>query len=259
MKKSGRKSSIILSSFNNLSSLKLSLISLEYVKKISDYDLEIIISDDGSTDGTIDFLKQKGVKFCTQDNDGYRLAKVWNNGAKIARDESTRFIFGNSDIIFPRLCIERHLHKRYKNVLLAGLYPSIKEDCVPDMTEQCLHNHMINDFAGPIKGFTCDRRRDFIEGKKKPILNHMQKIPPRFMYGGNWSTPRHVFEKLEGLDENFKGWGGEDFDYAKRAEQISVSVYIDFYCVGYHLDHPTTNRDNTKHIGKGYFKKKWNL
>ena len=38
------------------------------------------------------------------------------------------------------------------------------------------------------------------------------------MYGGNWSCPANIFKKLGGLDEGFTGWGGEDFDFARRAE-----------------------------------------
>lgn len=78
------------------------------------------------------------------------------------------------------------------------------------------------------------------------------------MYGGNWSCPANIFKKLGGLDERFKGWGGEDFDFARRAQLDGHDIILNTNCIGYHLDHETINRDKTKSIGKGYFDEKWN-
>ena len=50
------KASIILSSYNNLLSLELSIESLRYQ---TEKDFEIIITDDGSTDGTIEYLEKR--------------------------------------------------------------------------------------------------------------------------------------------------------------------------------------------------------
>lgn len=258
------EASVILSSFNNLESLKLSLFSLECTKYISNYNFEIIIADDGSTDGTLEFLEREGIKFCTHKDDGYRLAKTWNDGAKISDSNSYRLIFGNSDIVWHPMFVDIHCREKYSKSLLAGLYPSIKEDFVPYITKEMIESLGMESLASYNASFNFfkntlpDRREDFIACRRKPYLKHQQKIPPRYMYGGNWSTPRDVFEKLGGLDENFKGWGGEDFDYARRAQNEGVDVFIDFNALGYHLDHPTTNKDETKHIGKGYFNDKWN-
>ena len=77
------------------------------------------------------------------------------------------------------------------------------------------------------------------------------------MYGGNWSCPADIFKKLGGLDEQFKGWGGEDFDFARRAQLDGHDIMLNISCIGYHLDHETINRDQTRSIGKGYFNQKW--
>ena len=87
------KASIILSSHNNLSALELSIESLRYQ---TEKDFEIIIADDGSTDGTIEYLEEEGIKYFSRPNEGYRLAHIWNRGVELASGD--RFIFGNSDI-----------------------------------------------------------------------------------------------------------------------------------------------------------------
>lgn len=240
------KASIILSSYNNLSALEL---SIESLKHQTEKDFEIIIADDGSTDGTVEYLKQEGIKYFSRPNEGYRLAYIWNRGAELAIGD--RFIFGNSDIISHPKRIEEHL--KFKDNLVAGIYPSILIDDVPAITKDKIRHN----FSSIESVSTEDRRKDYIFGEKMPKLNNGKKIPPRYMYGGNWSCPASIFKKLGGLDEGFKGWGGEDFDFARRAQLEGHDVILNTDCIGYHLDHETVNRDKTRSIGKGYFEKKW--
>ena len=240
------KASIILSSYNNLPALELSIESLKYQ---TEKDFEIIIADDGSTDGTIEYLEKEGIKYFSRPNEGYRLAYIWNRGAELATGD--RFIFGNSDIISHPKRIEEH--SKFNNYLIAGSYPSIPIDYVKSITkEKIRHNFWSIDLIA-----TEDRRKDYISGLKKPQLHHGKKIPPRYMYGGNWSCPADIFKKLGGLDEEFKGWGGEDFDFARRAQLDGHDIILNTNCIGYHLDHETFNRDETRSIGKGYFNQKW--
>ena len=98
------KASVILSSFNNLPALKL---SIETLKIQTEKDFEIIISDDGSTDGTVEWLQEEKVKHFTRPNEGYRLAYIWNRGADLASGD--RFIFGNSDVIWGPDFVAEHL------------------------------------------------------------------------------------------------------------------------------------------------------
>ena len=240
------KASIILSSYNNLSALELSIESLKYQ---TEKDFEIIITDDGSTDGTIEYLKKEGIKYFTRPNEGYRLAYIWNRGAELAIGD--RLIFGNSDIISHPNRVEQHL--QFGRNLVAGIYPSIPIEKVAIITKEMVAQDFskIESFAGE------DRRIDFINKLKRPHLIHGKKIPPRYMYGGNWSCPSDIFNELGGLDEGFKGWGGEDFDFARRAEHNGEDVILNINCIGYHLDHETVNRSNTRSVGKGYFEKKW--
>lgn len=160
------KASIILSSYNNLSALQLSIESLKYQ---TEKDFEIIIADDGSTDGTVEYLKKEGVKYFSRPNEGYRLAYIWNRGAELASGD--RFIFGNSDIISHPERIKEHL--LYGNNLIAGVYPSIPIDYVNTITKQKIKH----DFWSIDLIATEDRRTDYISGIKKPKLQHGKKNP----------------------------------------------------------------------------------
>ena len=238
------KASIILSSYNNLSALELSVESLKYQ---TEKDFEIIIADDGSTDGTIEYLEKEGIRYFSRPNEGYRLAYIWNRGAGLASGH--RFIFGNSDIISHPKRIEEHL--KFGNNLVAGVYPSIPIYYVDTITKQKIKHDFWS--IALISGH--DRRQGLIELKQRPHLVHGCSIPPKYMYGGNWSCPADIFKELGGLDEGFKGWGGEDFDFARRAQVDGYDIVFNQNCIGYHLDHETVNRDETRSIGKGYFEK----
>ena len=193
---------IILSSYNNLSALELS-IDLKYQ---TEKDFESIMND-GSTDGTKNTRTARHKVF-GRPNQGYRLAYIWNRGAELACGD--RLIFGNSDIISHPKRIEEHL--LHGDNLIAGVYPSIPIDYVDTITKQKIKY----DFWSIDLIATDDRRKDYISGFKKPQLNHGKKIPPRYMYGGGLVLL--ILLELNGLDEGFTGWGGEDFDFAKRAQ-----------------------------------------
>lgn len=241
------KASIILSSYNNLPALKL---SVETLKIQTEKDFELIIADDGSTDSTVEWLQQENIKHFTRPNEGYRLAYIWNRGADLASGE--RYIFGNSDVIWGPDFVSEHL--KYGDKLISGLCLSIPIDDVPKVTFEKIHNDF--NYIDSLKNG--DRRQDFIDKAKRPYLIHEKPIPPRYMYGGNWSCPAHVFNEIEGLDEGFKGWGGEDFDFAKRAKMAGNEIIINVNCKGYHLDHEKVNRNESRLLGKGYFNEKWN-
>ena len=64
------------------------------------------------------------------------------------------------------------------------------------------------------------------------------------------SCPAHVFNEIKGLDEGFKGWGGEDFDFAKRAKMAGNEIIINVNCKGYHLDHEKVNRNESSFLSR---------
>ena len=240
------KASIRLSAYNNLPALKL---SIETLKIQTEKDFEIIIADDGSTDGTVEWLQQENIKHFSRPNEGYRLAYIWNRGADLASGD--RYIFGNSDVIWGPDFVCEHL--KYGDKLISGLCLSIAIDDVPKVTVEKIHSDF--DFIDSLK--YGDRRQDFLDKLKRPYLVHEKPIPPKYMYGGNWSCPSRVFKEIEGLDEGFKGWGGEDFDFARRAKNAGNEIIINTNCKGYHLDHEKVNRDESRAIGKRYFHDKW--
>jgi glycosyltransferase involved in cell wall biosynthesis len=89
--------SVIIPTFNRVELLKRALDSV-FCQRFKEF--EIIVVDDGSTDGTRKYLQDLGaaVKFCTQPNSGPSGAR--NAGARQARGEYLAFL-DSDDLWFP--------------------------------------------------------------------------------------------------------------------------------------------------------------
>ena len=73
--------SFVIPTFNRKKTL---LRTIRGLAEQSVQDFEVIVSDDGSTDGTRDAVEHLVDGYAYQDHDGYRVSKVRNNGSKLA-------------------------------------------------------------------------------------------------------------------------------------------------------------------------------
>ena len=88
------KVSVIIPTLNQLELTKICVESV--VKNTRDMEHEVIVVDNASTDGTIDYLKEKGI-FYIANRENLGVAKAWNQGVKASKGEYVCII--NNDII----------------------------------------------------------------------------------------------------------------------------------------------------------------
>jgi GT2 family glycosyltransferase len=88
------KVSIIIPTLNQLELTKICIGSV--IKNTWDIEREIIVVDNASTDGTIDFLKG-GEIACIANRENVGVAKAWNQGIKASKGEYVCII--NNDIV----------------------------------------------------------------------------------------------------------------------------------------------------------------
>jgi len=69
------------------------------------------------------------------------------------------------------------------------------------------------------------------------------------VWGGNIGIPRELMIKLNGFDEDFKDWGGEDIDFGLRAARLGYSSELVSDCVGYHLGNNFVPIDEAREKG----------
>jgi len=184
--------SVIIPTYNALSLLKRTIFSLE--KQLPDPRFfQTVVVDDGSSDGTVDFLREYSGKLklttvINGKNSG--RAAVRNAGVKAANGRILLFIDGDME---------------FDSGLVAG-----------HLTEQTKHEIVLLGKVVYNKTLPCRAYRRYIETRGANKLPVGSALPGRYFLSGHVSMPRQVFDAVGGFDKNFKAHGGEDLDLGMR-------------------------------------------
>lgn len=219
---SARDVALIVNTFQKPRHLALVLASIAAQTGV-DGRFEVIISDDGSTDGTAalvhDFAAQARfpVRFTSQPHDGFRLARTRNAGARLT--ESDYLLFLDGDCILPRDHVAAYLERRRPGRALLGYCARLPED-----TSARLDTATIAATDLPALAPASERRlltQRFRKAWWHAAIRHPSK--PR-LAGGNCGMWRRDFEGVNGCDERFVGWGQEDDDLGLRLRAAGVRL-----------------------------------
>ncbi|MBU0735524.1 MAG: glycosyltransferase [Proteobacteria bacterium] len=251
--------SVIVSFYERLEHLKCCLDALSLCSNVFD---EVIVTDDGSCKETVDKLRKiiERYDFPTnhvwQTNRGFRVAAARNNGIRNAR--GSYLIFLDCDFVVLADTIKCHLDAARPGRFIAGGYINLDEG----MTSELLNSPLSRDLLVSIdrqlpKRQIVKTHRRFI---KRTILMRLRLASQRKQsLGGHYSIYRKDIERVNGYDENFEGWGGEDEDLGIRL--VKAGIYCRSairYARVLHLYHPKELGE--KHWMEGpnmkYFKRK---
>ncbi|MDX1407881.1 MAG: glycosyltransferase family 2 protein, partial [Saprospiraceae bacterium] len=198
------ETSLIITTYNWPQALEMVLQSVLRQRQLPD---EVIVADDGSSDSTKDVIDRFRAQIALpvhhvwQEDEGFRVARVRNLGASKAR--GNYLIFVDGDML---------LHPAF-----------IRSHCVHRQPECFLH--------GPRVLLSDELARDLLRGKRPPHfsvwqkgvtnrLNMLHNLPLSRLLSRrssswqsracNLSMFREAFEKVNGFNEDFVGWGKED-------------------------------------------------
>ncbi|MBL4846180.1 MAG: glycosyltransferase [Planctomycetes bacterium] len=179
-------------------------------------DFEVLVCDDGSGDATRDAIKLFAdtvpfrVEHCWQEDSGFRAAASRNLGVRAATSETLVFTDGDC-VPFPDF-LEHHASAQDATAFQAGeRYLLSLEEAngigIPEIESGAA-------FASPpareVKRVKRVRRND-----RFYRLVGIKPERPRLMTC-NCSVPRQRVLEINGLDENYEGWGMEDEDLRRR-------------------------------------------
>jgi GT2 family glycosyltransferase len=197
--------SIIILTLNNLAKTKK---CLESIRTYTPEEYELIIVDNGSTDGTIPFLKQfPEIKLiCNTENKGF--AGGCNQALKIAKGE--QFLLLNNDTIVS--------HKWLFNML------------------QALHSNSQVGLVGPLSNMTLHQQLYKMEYTNDEEY-HRFALHQNIHNPGRWkSVPvlsgfcllfkREVLGEIGLLDEQYNIGNFEDIDYCYRALKAGFKALV---------------------------------
>ena len=219
---SARDVALIVNTFQKPRHLALVLASIAAQTGV-DGRFEVIISDDGSTDGTAalvhDFAAQASfpVRFTSQPHDGFRLARTRNAGARLT--ESDYLLFLDGDCILPRDHVAAYLERRRPGRALLGYCARLPEDTIARLDTTTIASTDLAALAPASERQLLAKR--FRKAWWHAALRHPSK--PR-LAGGNCGMWRRDFEAVNGCDERFVGWGQEDDDLGLRLRAAGVRL-----------------------------------
>jgi len=199
---------------------------------------ELVVTDDGSTDETPEIVAEFArsvpfhVGFTTHPHKAFQLSRCRNDGVRASRAPYLLFLDG--DCILPPDHLAVHLARRKPGVVMAGDCVRLEEEASARVTSEVIR-------AGAFTGLASDQERRRLRKQYRSawfyrLIHHPTK--PK-MIGNNVGIWREDFERVNGYDENFQGWGCEDDDLRLRLRRAGVTIEsIVRWTNTYHLWHP---------------------
>ncbi len=209
------KYSIVILTYNNLEYTKVCIDSIK--KYNSNEDCEIIIVDNHSTDGTVEWIKeQEGIKYIlNEENKGFPAG--CNQGIEVAEKNNDIFLLNNDTVIMPNSIFN----------LRMGLYSDEKVGATGAVSNSISYYQQISETYNDFDGYM-----DFaLKNNMSDENSYEQRIK---LVGFAMLIKRNVLDKVGLLDERFTPGNFEDDDISLR---IVVEGYKLLLCKDSYIHH----------------------
>ncbi len=200
--------SVVVPTFNRLKDLQRVLAALRRQRDAAAGGIELVVVDDGSTDGTAGWLRtQQGrgdVEVLSQPNSGPAIAR--NRGAAVARGEILLFLGDDTQPADGWLLGHLEEHRLFgagRQPLAVVGYTGFPDD------HDSPFCRFINEYGAQF-GYA--------------LIEEPAAVPFNFFYTSNVSIPRKFFTELGGFREDFVAAAWEDIEFAYRATQAGMML-----------------------------------
>lgn len=216
--KTTHKTSIIILTYNQLEFTKR---CIDSIRKNTPEDIEIIVVDNHSTDGTVEYLKSQSAIRTVFNNTNLGFAKGCNQGYEIASGES--IVFLNNDTVVTKNWLRNMLKVLYSDKHVGMVGP--------------VSNYVSGPQQVPVTYKDLNELDSFAEEITKKNKN-LHKLSIRLV-GFCLLVKRTVLEKIGLFDEIFGLGSFEDDDISLRALQNGFKLMITFDSFVHHHGHAT--------------------
>ncbi|WP_054956217.1 glycosyltransferase family 2 protein [Paenibacillus dakarensis] len=218
-----KKTSIIIPTYNGKDLLKDCIYS---IKRYTEEPYEIIVVDNGSTDGTVDFCRQEGVTFISlASNAGFPAA--CNKGLKIAAGDTLLLL--NNDVI-------------------------VSQNWLGNML-RCLNSRKDIGIVGPMTNFASGKQQmDMPYTNIEEMAKELNEPDDRKwrqadrIVGLCFLFKRELLEQIGLLDERFSPGHFEDDDYCYRARLSGYTFRIAGDVFVFHHGSASFGKQDTRQI-----------
>jgi glycosyltransferase involved in cell wall biosynthesis len=238
--------SVVITSYNRSDAL---LAVLDGLARQTDRNFEVIVADDGSREEQqrlileSDVAKSLRLTYVWHPDIGFTASRIRNRG--VAAASGAYIVFMDGDCVPEVDFIARH-----KTLAQPGFFVNGSRVLLSaEFTRRVLAGS--EQICGRSAGYWFARR---VLGQASK-LSHLVRLPDwsgrihrEFSWKGirscNMGVWRTDFERVDGFDESFVGWGHEDADFVLRLHHSGVARKNGFCATEvFHLWHPEASRN----------------
>ncbi len=249
----GHKTSIVILSYHTLAYTRLCIESIRTYTEPGTY--EIIVVDNGSQDGSVEYLKQQEDVHGIFNAENQGFPRGCNQGMQIAKGDEILLL--NSDTV-----VTAH----WLGQLRAGLYSAEDVGAVGCVTNYCSNGQQIE-----VPYHSVEEMQAFAAGYNHTDPSQWEERTT--LVGYCLLFRREVYQKIGGLDERFNPGNFEDDDYCVRIWQAGYRCLLlkdtfihHFGSVSFARDEsPEAQKEKTEKYqallrrNQHLFQKKWHL
>lgn len=233
-KPQGVTTTVVITTYNWPSALERCLIALT---RQSDLNFDIVIADDGSRQETrrlIERIRSEvpfQIAHTWHEDLGFRRAQAINRAVR--KTEAELLIFTDQDSLPDKRWVERHRHAFRPGRFVVGGYIRLTQEESRTLSVENVRQGLHERFLSPKHRFRLWRYH--LSNLWSLTVRRMKR--PRIM-GLNFSVARDLFERVNGFDHDFEGWGKEDSDLRCRMRLAGGSARSHWHrSLVYHLWH----------------------
>lgn len=229
------KVSLIISTYNRPDALR---VCLDSVFKQHTLPYEIIIGDDGSRQETAELIEEMRkispvpIVHVWHEDKGFRLAMMRNKA--VAKTKGDYIIEIDGDIFLHPYFITDHLREARRGCYVKGGRTNLGKKLTDEICK--------SGKAPKIKWYSKGIETKAENAIRCAWISHL--IAPYYRrhksvaLGCNMSFFKDDYIRVNGYDEFFEGWGGEDWDFGCRLNMLGLKKrYLKFSGIVYHLWH----------------------
>ena len=241
---------LVITTYNSCATLRCILKCVSNQRLKPD---EVVIADDGSTDGTDVLVKEFArqysgtVRHIWQENQKYRRSKILNKA--IVACTSDYIITVDNDVLLHKDFVYDHAEAARRGLFVCGRRAYIRMAAADNIRE-----------TGIIKipGFfshNLNRRwRSLRIRLLSPLCYWRHAHSLRQMMGSNMAFWKDDFIAVNGFEEEFEGWGSEDCEFALRLMNAGLKRRtIEYAAIQWHMDHPLRSIGHECDVNKRRF------